>query len=84
MRPEEILPDDVNEVSLDGVRVRKGSVAAFLANARIVVDAASTDEARRTAEAHIADLVPSLVALHLFDVFDVRDPRIRALVERYR
>ena len=84
MRPEDILPDDVNEVSVDGVRLRKGSVAAFVANARVLVDGASAEEARRDAEAHIAELIPALVALRLFDVFEPRDPRIRALVARHR
>ena len=33
-RPEDILPDDQNSAEINGVVVRKGTVAAFLANAQ--------------------------------------------------
>ncbi len=79
MRPEDILPDDVNEIAFAGTPVRKGSVGAFIANARTLLDATSTTEARREAESHIAVLMPALVAIGLFEIFELRDPRLRAL-----
>ena len=84
MRPEDILPDHVNEIAIDGTPVRKGSVGAFLANARVLLDDTSTAAARRDAESHIADLMPALVALGLFEIFHVRDPRLQALIDARR
>ncbi len=80
MRPRDILPDHVNEIAIDGTTVRKGSVGAFLANARVIMDDTSTADARREAESHIAELMPALGALGLFEVFDLRDPRLRTLL----
>ena len=83
MRPEDILPDDVNEIAIHGTPVRKGSVGAFLANARVLLDDTSTAEARRDAESHLADLMPALVALGLFEILNVRDPRLQALIDAH-
>ena len=83
MRAEDILPDAVNEAAIEGIRVRKGSVAAFLANARRLSDDAAPPAARAEAEAHLAELVPALLALGLFDVLAIRDPRVAAVVARH-
>jgi hypothetical protein len=67
---------------LEGVRVRKGSVGAFLSNARVVLDHSATPEARAAAEKHIEEIVPALDALGLFQVLEIRDRRVREIVER--
>ncbi len=81
MRAQDVLPDHVNEVELGGVTVRKGSVGAFLANARVLQDPGASAEARKAAADDIGALAPALRALGLFDVLEVRDPQLRALVE---
>ncbi len=80
MRAQDVLPDHVNEVEVGGVTVRKGSVGAFLANARVLADPAASAEARAAATGDIRALAPALRALGLFDVLEVRDPQLRALV----
>lgn len=77
MRAEDVLPDRQNEVRLGDVVARKGSVAAFLANARVLADPAADAEARAQAERDTRDLLPALRALGLFDVLDVRDAGVR-------
>jgi uncharacterized protein len=81
VRPEDVLPDELNSAELNGTTVRKGSVGAFLANARILRDAGSSLEARDAARAQIVALVPALRALGVFDFFSVRDPALATLVE---
>ena len=83
MRPEDVLPDDVNRGEINGVSIRKGSVGAFLANARILADPAASAEDRATAERDLVVLLPGMRALGLFDVFAIRDETLRALVERH-
>ena len=83
MRPEEILPDDVNRGEIDGVSIRKGAVGAFLANARILDDPAASPQDRDTAERDLVALLPAMRALGLFDVFAIRDEKLRALVEQH-
>ena len=82
MKAEDILPDDVNLRPFGELIVRKGTVAAFLANARTWLADASTADERATAERDLLDTLPALAALGLFDVLEVRDPRLRALIDR--
>jgi uncharacterized protein len=80
MRAEDLLPDHINQAEIGGVTIRKGTVGAFLFNAKILSDPASTAEDRATAERDIVDGVPALRALGLFDVLQIRDEQLRALV----
>jgi hypothetical protein len=82
MRAEDLLPDDVNQGQFNGVTVRKGSVGAFLVNARVLTDPAASAESRATAERDILEALPALRAIGLFDVLQVRDERLRLLVEK--
>ena len=81
MRADQILPDDVNHGQFQGVTIRKGTVAAFLANARTWTDARAGAHERAQAQAQIVEDLPSLRALGLFEVLEIRDERLRALVE---
>lgn len=80
MRAQDILPDDANEASFAGMTIRKGTVAAFLANARAFADPALADAARAAALAEIEEALPALRALGLFEVLEIRHPPLRALV----
>ncbi len=82
MRPEDVLPDQVDDMVADGLPVRKGSVAAFLANARVLGDADAPAAEREQARLDLIALVPAMVALHVFEVFSIRDRSVAALVER--
>jgi hypothetical protein len=84
MRAEDRLPDAINESLIDGIRVRKGTVAAFLANAKVWCDRTSCDEARIIAERDIVDALPALRALGLFEVLCVRDDRLRAFIDAHQ
>ncbi len=84
MRAEELLPDDVNQGEFNGVTVRKGSVGAFLANARALLDPSISAEARVVAERDLLDVLPALYALGLFDVLEIRDEGLRAFVAQRR
>lgn len=77
MRAEDVLPDQVNQADVGGVTVRKGTVAAFLHNARCWSDPLGTPELRAAAQRDIEDALPALRALGLFDVLDIRDPALR-------
>ena len=81
MRADQILPDDVNHGQFDGLTIRKGTVAAFLANARTWTRADADADERARAQSQIAEDLPALRALGLFEVLEIRDERLRALVE---
>ncbi|OZE81007.1 hypothetical protein CH305_11605 [Rhodococcus sp. 15-649-2-2] len=81
VRPEDVLPDGAERASFDGLEIRKGTVAAFVANARALDDAEPGTEAHRELLATLEDLAPQLAAIGLFEVFEPRNPQIAQLVE---
>jgi hypothetical protein len=83
MRAEEVLPDDVNQNEINGVVIRKGSIGAFLANAKTLADPAASAEASAIAERDIVQALPALRATGLFDVLQIRNERLRAFVEAH-
>ena len=81
MRADQVLPDDADHGQFNGLTIRKGTVAAFLANARTWTRADAGADERAQAQAQIAEDVPALRALGLFEVLEIRDERLRAFVD---
>lgn len=81
MQAEDMLPDGQNQVERDGVVIRKGTVGAFLSNAKLWSDATTSALQKQDAEHDIVNALPALRALGLFDVFAIRDSALRKLVE---
>ncbi|WP_323122714.1 hypothetical protein [Burkholderia alba] len=80
MKAETMLPDGQDRTTIGGVPIRKGTVGAFLVNARAWCDPSSGAAARAAAQRDIADALPALRALGLFDVMEIRDPALAAFV----
>ncbi|MDR5759587.1 hypothetical protein [Caballeronia sp. LZ035] len=78
MRASQMLPDHLDETRLNGTTIRKGTVGAFLVNARVWSDPHASPASRAEAGRDIEDALPALLALGLFDVLDIRDPALRA------
>lgn len=84
MQAQDIIPDGQDFTVIRGITVRKGSVGAFLANVRVLEDTHAPAEERRIARDDLLSLVPTLDALGLFDVFELRSPALRDEVARHR
>jgi hypothetical protein len=80
--PAHLLPDGVDATDVDGIRVRKGSVGAFVANVRNLEALERDSAAYRDTVAALEGLVPALRAVGVFDVFEPREPWLRDLVGR--
>jgi hypothetical protein len=83
MRAEDVLPDDIDSGEFKGMTIRKGTIAAFLANARTWLDADAAPDATATAGARIVEALPALDALGLFEILRIADPRLRAFIEHH-
>lgn len=81
MRAKDFLPDHVNEGERDGIVIRKGTVGAFIVNAKVWSDPTTDPAKRAVAERDIIEAVPALLALGLFDVVAIRDTALQHLVE---
>ena len=65
IRPEDILPDGIDSTELNGKTVRKGTIAAFLANAEILEDAKVSEEIKQAALTTMKKLAPDVIAIGL-------------------
>ena len=76
VRPEDVVPDGVETGTWSGVEVRKGTIAAFLENARrlggLEPGTAEYEQLRAT--------VPALTAVGIFEFFEVRSPDLRRVL----
>ena len=80
IRPEDVLADGVEATTIGGLDVRKGTVAAFVANAKKLALLAPDDVGREPLERQIRALAPALRAVGLLDVFAPRSPDITAIL----
>jgi hypothetical protein len=80
--PEDVIPDGVEGADFNGTYVRKGSVAAFIANAKML-DGLQRGSAEYEAVAgQIRGLKAALEAAGLFDVLEVRNPAVAEILDR--
>jgi hypothetical protein len=63
--PKDILPDGVDSAVLNGKLVRKGSIAAFLANITIAENANATASEKEQAINAMKELAPAVIAIGL-------------------
>ena len=81
MRADDMLKDEEHNRDFGGVNVRKGTIAAFIANVRVMTDPDAASDEISTARADIVSAVPALRAVGLLEVMSIKDERVRALVE---
>lgn len=76
MRADQVLADDTDRANFGGMSVRKGTIAAFLMNAKAWSDPAIDEDTRKQVEVDILEAIPALRAVGLFEIFSVKDPRL--------
>jgi hypothetical protein len=81
LTPDQMLPDGLDGRDIKGTYVRKGTVGAFVQNVKSLgATQPGTPDYELLAD-QIRAARPMLEALDIFDVFEVRDPRIAALLD---
>lgn len=60
--PQDMIPDNESFVEKNGITIRKGTMAAILANADILADQQTNEEEKAAAIKVIAELMPGLIA----------------------
>ena len=71
VKPEDLLADGVDSTIINGMSIRKGTVAAFLANADILEDNHTNQQQKQDALNMLKELAPAIikVGLHRHVVF---------------
>jgi hypothetical protein len=81
VRPEDAIPDNANAyVTNGGVQVRKGTVAAFMENARDLSTLTPGTPDHDAVAAQLRALAPAMAAAGVFDIFEVRSAVIREII----
>jgi hypothetical protein len=71
VRPENILPENIDSTTINGTLIRKGTIAAFLANVEIFENNNATEQQKQDAMQTMQELAPAVIAvgLHKHAVF---------------
>ncbi|NMO55144.1 hypothetical protein HH310_28655 [Actinoplanes sp. TBRC 11911] len=81
VRPEDAIPDSASTyVANGGVQVRKGTVAAFIENARTLSTLNPGSADYEAVAGQLRELAPGMAAAGVFDVFEVRSVAIREII----
>lgn len=78
--PQDVLADGQERAEFNGVLVRKGSIAAFIGNAKALENLEPGTPEHEAVAQQIRDLKPALDALELFDVVEIKNPDVAALL----
>ncbi|ANZ14242.1 hypothetical protein SNOUR_04610 [Streptomyces noursei ATCC 11455] len=80
VRPEDVLPEGVDSTAINGLTVRKGSVAAFVANALRLDDLTEGTPEYAALVMQMRELAPALRAIGVLDVFRPRSPAVERII----
>ncbi|MEU5211795.1 hypothetical protein [Streptomyces sp. NPDC020742] len=80
VRPEDVLPAGIDSTAINGQTVRKGSVAAFVANAVRLDDLTEDTPEYTSLVAQMQELAPALRTIGLLDVFAPRSPVVARIL----
>lgn len=81
VKPDDILPDSENIRIIDGVKVRKGSIAAVIANISILESDVSATEKSAALEV-IKELAPALIVLDVYKHVTFKNLQIQELFDK--
>ena len=79
VKPHDILPDGVEATVMNGRTIRKGTVAAFLANIDILENINATEKAKQAAIQAMQELAPDIVAIGVRKHVIFRNPEVERI-----
>lgn len=81
VKPEDMLPDDVNEKVINGIVARKGTIAALIGNIKKFEDPSTPEEVKIDIIEAIKDLVPAANAIGLFDIATIKNTEVQNIID---
>jgi hypothetical protein len=80
VRPEDILPDGIDSTYMNGMMVRKGTIAAFLANADILENSNAIEQQKQEAINAMKELAPAIIAIGLHKHVTFKNSQIEQIL----
>jgi len=82
VKPEDILADGVDTTMINGRTVRKGSIAAFLANADILLSSDASESQKQEAINMMETLAPAVIAIGLRKHVTFKNPQVEQILSK--
>ena len=83
VKPEDILSDSENTTNINGLTIRKGSIAAFLKNIDIIENPETTEQQMSKVIDAMKELVPAVVASGLFKHAVFKNLTVQNLLDKF-
>jgi hypothetical protein len=83
MNSREFFPDGQDTLQLENQTVRKGTIGAFIQNSLALRNTELDAKSRKLIINDIINSVAQMKATKAFEVFEIRDPEVRQLVEQH-
>lgn len=80
-KPEDLIPDEKNHFEANGKKIRKGTMAAAIANAEIIESTNSSFEEKQKAKEVLKALAPTLKAFGLTKHLTWKNTEIQKLFD---
>ena len=80
VKPEDVLPNGVDSTAINGKVVRKGTIAAFLANADILENPSATENEKKAAHDAMKDLAPDVIIIGLHKHVRFINPEVEKIL----
>lgn len=80
--PSDIIPDGADFTQINGVQVRKGTVAAFLANINLVENPHASAEDKKQALHTIQELAPAVIATGLQNHVTFKNSQVEEILQQ--
>lgn len=79
--PETILADDTDHVQVNDLIIRKGTIAAFISNIRVLENTDSTQSMIKQADEMLLELAPAIIALELDQHITFKNARAEEIIQ---
>lgn len=80
IRPEDVLPDGFDSTAINGTIVRKGTIAAFLANTDVLENPAVTEKQTQEAKSLMRELAPAVITIGLHKHAIFKNPEVEQIL----
>ena len=83
IKPSDVLADAQNEITINNIKVRKGTIAALIQNIQVLESNTLDAIQKKTLLEGINTLIPAVMAIGLNDCVSWKNPLIQDLFDKY-
>lgn len=82
MKPTDMMSDHADYAEKNGTKIRKGTAAAFIANAKLLATGNLSKQMEAGIIEKMTEIIPQLQAFGFFDVLKIRSDKVRKIIQQ--